>query len=240
MAFLGEGVLTIWNDITDEAETEFLTWHVLQHIPERVGLPGFIRGQRYVALDGTPKYFNYYETTDAGVLTSPAYRARLDNPTPWTSATVAHFRNTSRTICQRIASEGHGDGAFIETIRLKAGVDAQAFRRAIAEKLLPALCACTGIVGAHLLEGVGEASRLASAEKAIRKEPDRIADWVILIEAAEAEYLQKLRPGGASERALASHGVAPGADRGIYRLQFALTQQELAKQPVSGARRWKD
>ena len=49
MAFLGDGVLVIWNDITAEAETEFLAWHVLQHIPERVSIPG-----RPPALDHVP------------------------------------------------------------------------------------------------------------------------------------------------------------------------------------------
>jgi hypothetical protein len=240
MAFLGEGALVIWNDITAEAETEFLAWHVLQHIPERVGIPGFIRGQRYVALDGAPKYFNFYETRDVGVLTSSAYRDRLNNPTEWTRAIVGHFRNTSRTITRRVASAGHGDGAFIETIKLKAGNNTPTFRRTFAEELLPALCESRGIVGAHLLEGVGEASRLASAEKAIRNEPDQIADWVVMIEAIEAEHLHVVRRGAASERAFAAHGIARGTDRGIYRLQFALTKQQLEKNPVSGERRWKD
>jgi hypothetical protein len=240
MAFLGDGVLVIWNDITAEAETEFLAWHVLQHIPERVSIPGFIRGQRYVALDGAPKYFNFYETRDVSVLTSPAYCDRLNNPTEWTRAIVRHFRNTSRTITRRVASAGHGDGVFIETIKLKAGSDTPTFPRAFAEEVLPALCESRGIVGAHLLEGVGEASRLASAEKAIRNEPDQIADWVVMIEAIEAEHLHAMRRGAASERAFPGCGIARGSERGIYRLQFALSKQELEKNPVSGERRWRD
>ena len=65
MALFGRGVLAIWNDITDAAETEFVRWHVREHIPERVGLPGFLRGRRYIAHDGRPKYFNFYETETA-------------------------------------------------------------------------------------------------------------------------------------------------------------------------------
>ena len=66
MALLGTGVLAIWNGIDPEAEADFVAWHVREHIPERVVLPGFRRGRRYVALDGEPAYFNFYETEFAG------------------------------------------------------------------------------------------------------------------------------------------------------------------------------
>lgn len=57
MGLLGKGVLAIWNGIAPEAEEDFVAWHVREHIPERVALSGFLRGRRYVALDGFPKYF---------------------------------------------------------------------------------------------------------------------------------------------------------------------------------------
>jgi hypothetical protein len=96
MGLLGKGVLAIWNGIAPEAEEDFVAWHVREHIPERVALSGFLRGRRYVALDGFPKYFNFYETTTADDLSSAAYRARLDAPTDWTRKVVAQFRDTLR------------------------------------------------------------------------------------------------------------------------------------------------
>ena len=42
MSLLGTGVLAIWNGIDPDAEREFVRWHVEEHIPERVGLPGFL------------------------------------------------------------------------------------------------------------------------------------------------------------------------------------------------------
>ena len=89
MALLGKGVLAIWNGIKSEAEDDFVAWHVREHIPERVGLPGFLRGRRYVARDGHPKYFNFYETARVDDLSSPAYQARLNAPTEWTRKVVA-------------------------------------------------------------------------------------------------------------------------------------------------------
>jgi len=50
MAFLGKGAMVFWNDVIAEGEADFNHWHVFEHIPERVGVPGFLRGRRYVAV----------------------------------------------------------------------------------------------------------------------------------------------------------------------------------------------
>ncbi len=72
MALAGKGVLAIWNGIAAEAEADFVAWHIGEHIPERVAVPGFLRGRRYVAERGTPKYFNFYETETPEVLVARA------------------------------------------------------------------------------------------------------------------------------------------------------------------------
>ena len=99
---LGQGVLAIWNGISPEAEDDFVAWHVREYIPERVSLPGFLRGRRFVSIDGSPKYFNYYETTSVADLSSHAYLERLNAPTDWTRRVVGHFTDTSRTLCESI------------------------------------------------------------------------------------------------------------------------------------------
>src|SRR5262245_55258516 len=101
-------------------DAEFLEWHVKQHMPERVGLWGFLRGRRYRVIDGSPGYFNFYEVSDPSVLQSPAYLSRLNAPTDWTKAVVSHFTDMSRTLCRVEASVGAGAGSFIETIRFEA------------------------------------------------------------------------------------------------------------------------
>ena len=106
MALLGGGVLAIWNGIATGYEDEFLEWHVKEHIPERVGVTGFLRGRRYISVDGTPAYFNFYETETYQVLSSEPYLARLNDPTPWTRKVVSNFKDTSRTICDVAHSTG--------------------------------------------------------------------------------------------------------------------------------------
>ncbi len=228
MALLGKGVLAIWNGMKDGTEDEFVRWHVREHIPERVGLPGFLRGRRYVAIDGKPKYFNFYETADVGVLSSDTYRARLNAPTDWTRRVVADFIDTSRTACDVAASFGIGEGAFVDAIRLSTATDANTFKSAITGNILKATAEALGIVGAHLLQGEKSATGGDTAEKKLRGAPDQVADWVVLIEGLERDNIEAIRRGVASNDAFISAGATSPIERGLYRLQYALTKTELA------------
>lgn len=228
MALGGKGVLAIWNGIAAEAEADFVAWHIGEHIPERVAVPGFLRGRRYVAERGTPKYFNFYETETPEVLVSPDYLARLNAPSPWTQRVVRHFRETSRTICHVAQSRGLGDGAFVATLRLAASGERAAFLARLG-MMMDELQAAPSIVAVHLLEGQGGGGG-ATAEKALRGEPDQTADWILLVEAVEAAPLEAALAEHASVRALSSvaSGYDPARDCGIYRLQYGLAKPQLA------------
>jgi hypothetical protein len=52
MALLGKGALVIWHDVQDE--TDYNEWHSKEHMLERVAVPGFRRGLRYVAIAASP------------------------------------------------------------------------------------------------------------------------------------------------------------------------------------------
>ena len=112
MALAGEGAICIWNDILPEHRADFYAWHNEEHMPERVGIPGFKRGRRYIAVDGAtrPEFFTLYETELYEVLVGQDYTNRLNAPTPRTKATTASFRNTSRALTRVHASQGFGIG----------------------------------------------------------------------------------------------------------------------------------
>lgn len=229
MALIGKGVVAIWNGINDAAEAEFIRWHVREHIPERVGLPGFLRGRRYVSHDALPKYFNFYEADSVETLSSPAYRERLNDPTPWTRRVVREFRDTTRAICDVIVSTGRGEGAWIKTIRFALPVEQDGFRSQMLGFTVPTLHQQDGIVGVHLLKGAApDAKSTKTAESTLRSQPDQSVAWVLLVEGVEPDALV------AAWAILPSDGdVQVAADpasvqRGIYRLQFSLTKMELA------------
>lgn len=226
MALSGSAVLAIWNGIKPEAEDEFVSWHVREHIPERVGLPGFRRGRRYVAVSGHPKYFNFYETDDTAVLSSPTYVERLNAPTSWTRSVVSNFTDTSRTVCAVSFTHGLGDGATIMTLQLSTTLPREVFARNL-DELASRLMAEPGIIGAHLLEGDANAGGQATAEKALRDRPDETASWILLIEGVDAERLAALDHDGLLSDALATAGASADLRKGLYSLQYSLAQNQV-------------
>src|SRR5207253_550802 len=99
--------------IDDDDVIEFERWHSKEHMPERVSIPGFLRGSRWRSATGAGSYFVLYETHDASTLRSAPYMERLNDPTPWSTRMFPRFRNMVRSICTVRASVGRGVGRAI-------------------------------------------------------------------------------------------------------------------------------
>jgi hypothetical protein len=183
MSLAGLGAVCIWHDLLLEARDDFHQWHNREHMPERVGIPGFRRGRRYVAISGTPEYFNLYEADSAEVLGGQDYLNRLNAPTEWTRQVVPSFRNVSRSICRVIYTHGVGQGAFILTLRFDVGErDHSQVVKALRQRLLPPLCDNKGIAGVHLCLADESISKVETAEKKARADTTQVPTWIILIE----------------------------------------------------------
>ena len=185
MALAGGGAICIWNDITPEGRDEFYAWHLAEHMPERVGIPGFRRGRRYIAIDGAtkPEFFTLYETANPEVMTSEAYLARLNAPTPWTKKATQGFRNTSRALTRVRTSLGPGAGGILATIRIavKAGRE-EALIGAMAATILRDAATKPQISGAHFCATDTAASAEKTAESRGRPDIQAAPDWVVLVE----------------------------------------------------------
>ncbi len=228
MPLLGEGVVAIWHNVAADLQPDYNHWHCSEHVPERVSIDGFLRGRRYDAINGTPQFFHFYETTTPEVLTSSAYLERLNNPTPWTQKIVPNIKDNNRTLSNVVNSVGHGVGAAILTARMAADDKSKSnFFTWVSEKLFPFLIKEPGIIAAHFLQGDKEASQTETEEKALREKPDQIADWIIFIEAIEEEALLKIWTDNyLSEKSLIQNG-ASSANIGTYKLHFSLSSEDL-------------
>src|SRR5438093_8132398 len=124
MSLAGRGIVAIWHDIVLEAQPEFYEWHNREHMPERMDIPGFRRGRRYIAVQGNPQFFCFYEGDDLGVVAGREYLQRLNNPSEWTRRMMPHFRNMSRSVCNLRYSQGRARAAslprFDSVPRIKA------------------------------------------------------------------------------------------------------------------------
>jgi hypothetical protein len=221
MSLAGKGVVAIWNDIAPEGRAEFYEWHDREHMPERAGIPGFLRGRRYIAVHGTPQYFTLYETETQAVLTGKDYLTRLNNPTPWTAKVVpAHFRNTSRGVCSVELSDGVGQGGYILTLRFGPQPGRENGLRQYLTSALAAILALPAVVGIHFCVADREGSSIETAEK--RGREVGIPNWLVLIETVTPEAADAAAQSLMAE--MPGKGAAPGMDAGLYSLQFTRTK----------------
>lgn len=219
MGLAGKGVVAIWNDIAPEGRAEFYEWHDREHMPERAGIPGFLRGRRYIAVHGSPQYFTLYETASTSVLTGDDYLTRLNNPTPWTKAVVhAHFRKTSRGICRVELSDGVGQGGYMLTLQHAPQVGREEdLRKYLVETGLPPLLKMPGVVGVHLCVADRAGSSIETAEKKGREVG--VPNWLVMIEAVTPEAADAAC--AALLPQMEKNGAEAGLDVGLYGLQYS-------------------
>lgn len=189
MALLGKAAVVIWADLDAAMLGQHDAWHSTEHLPERMAVPGFLRGRRCTAVDpGTPPRFVLYELADIGVSTSAPYLERLNNPTHWSKRVMANCR-LSRTLCRVAASYGDGIGAGLLTVRFapRPGAE-QSLHAWLVDEALPALARHEGVVGAHLLrKDAGAVKPVTNEERLRRGGADASADWILLVEAFDAK-----------------------------------------------------
>lgn len=206
----GEGVIGIWNGIAPDARAQFYDWHINEHMPERVGIPGFRRGRRYIAADAMthPEFFTLYEADTPEVVKGIDYANRLNNPTPWTKSTTAQFRDTFRSLARAVHSAGPGMGAAMLTLRFDLDSPAALL------DLLRAAESAPRVTGVHLCAADRAASEVRTAETQGRTDVQAPPAWFAMLEATDAAALAGLLP---AER-LAGAGLR-GVVRGVYLLE---------------------
>jgi hypothetical protein len=153
MATQGRGLLAVWMDIPQPVEEDCNRWYNEEHIPERVGIPGFLNGRRYLSLSGTPKYLALYATVDAQVLQSETYLKVLANPTPWTQKISPQFQHFLRNEYELLLSLGTPPAEaapYVLTVRLDIDPEHDAeFNDWYNTDHLPALGSVSGVYAAH-------------------------------------------------------------------------------------------
>lgn len=182
MSLLGKAAVTIWHNVPPEVRAEYFEWHNREHMAERVGIPGFLRGRRYAALNGDPEFCTLYEAESLEVLSGPEYTARLDNPTPWTRRVAAQLHGNVRSLCRVALSLGAGQGGLMMSWRYDVAPGKEEAHRALVEARLRLLAERPQIVGAHLCLGDAAASSVQTAEKKTRPSKALTPNWVVMVE----------------------------------------------------------
>jgi len=220
MPLAGKGMLLTSMDIDPADEADFNRWYDREHLEERVAIQGFNEARRYVARVGSPKYLCLYSTETIDVLDSPAYRARLANPTDWSKRSMAQFKNMIRAVARITVSRGQGRGAALGIVRLRpqTGQD-EALRAELNKRLDPATL--DGIISMHLIESD---ARLSGPTAEIPSASTGSGDWYVLIDGTNASAVSSML---ARFTGAALHAMQVSS--GIYDLMWDLANCDIPR-----------
>ena len=222
---MSDAVMAVWGDADPRIEAEFNEWYHREHVPERVGMPGWRSGRCYRRIDrGRHRYLAAYEVDSLACFDDPAYRRALDHPTAWTQRMMPGFRNFVRATCRVRLVAGEAAGGYLATVRYEPPeAQREPIARWLAGEALHDLRDRAGITRVQLWEADLGRSLAATAEQAIRAQPDGRAPFAAVIEGTDRV---------AVDEALRAAGVLAGLEqRGagdvqvwIYQLMFALAR----------------
>ncbi len=204
------GLLAVWTDIAPEAEREFNEWYDSEHIPQLLGVPGFLSGRRYQAVEGEPKYLALYDLSDAEVLKSDAFRQVRETPTEWTKKMLPLFRNTAIGTYRQIFSHGTRpakDADFVLTVRLNIPAEKeQDFNEWYNVDHVPALVGVPGVSCARRYVAVeGDPKYLAVYEMNDARVP-KSPEWD---KARNSEWTLRIRPHLKDGKVITSRRIFP-------------------------------
>jgi len=204
---MNSGILALWNDCADGFETEYEDWYQGEHLPERLAIPGFMRGRRFQSIAGDPTYFTYYETTSAQILNSEDYIQRLNNPSEMTRHVMANvFTNMNRTICERSRVEGRYRGGYALTFRFEATAPSQQ----IVDEVFAELGPQRSVARVEWWQAAGGGKSLSTEEKI--RGGDRSITACLLVEALRERDVTAL------QQQVSRHLDANASRAGVYQL----------------------
>jgi len=224
MPLLGKAAMLLTFDVEQVAIPEHDDWHTHEHLPERLSIPGFRRGTRWVAVRGAPRYVVVYEVDRLETLESRSYLERLNNPTPWTSKMMTYYRAMSRGLCSVEKSCGLGMGHFALLIRFKPTLDSSASVVAwLGEEVMPRLSARPGLGSIHLL--LNALAPAMTSEQRIRG-MDSGVDCALLATGYHLDALADLERTEFSAGELETHG-ASSVVSALYHGAYSLSAEEV-------------
>ena len=224
MPLLGSAAMLLSFDIAPEGLAEHDHWHTYEHLPERLSIPGFLRGTRWTATQGQPRYMVLYEVESLQTLVSEAYLRRLNSPTPWTQRMMPLYRGMTRGLCAVLGSFGFGQGGHASLVFLQSS---DGPRSALVEWLLgtvlPEVPGTVGLGSAHLLQGAQTAAM--TTEQRIRG-ADGAVDLAIIVTGHDSSALASFYAARFGNNQLLKYG-ATDVQHADYCVAYSLAATEI-------------
>ena len=124
--------LALWNSAERAGvAAEYEVWHTHEHVPERVGSPGFVEALRYRSVGDATRFFTCYWLRSLDALGSAGYLGVVAHPTPWSRRMRAELGHFVRMPCTLSGSVGLSSARYLAALHLgeltggaEAGIEA--------------------------------------------------------------------------------------------------------------------
>lgn len=156
-----KGLLFASFDFSTAHEDEFHDWYDLEHVPERMRVPGFLNAERWIAADNPKIAVATYDLESFGVLHSPPYEAIGGaNGSVWTKRVTGMAKRIMRFVGSQMVpgdamAPGGAGGLLVASMNVDPAAEAE-FNEWYNSEHLPQLGAVPGVLSARRFQA-GEA-----------------------------------------------------------------------------------
>jgi hypothetical protein len=221
MPLRGRAFLPMWSGLLPGYERELDRWHTIEHMPERLGVPGFLRGRRYIHTEASDHpLFILYEAAHIETFRSPGLVARLNDPTEWSKKVQPGLVNFVRSPCHTLISIGDGLAGALMTIRVSGDIANTADVSHLLASAAPAIARLHGVTAVRIGQHVPEIASGETAETRLRPAAATPRfSHVVLVEAIGSRELEEAMSNVLDIATAASSGTC---EAGVYRLAYLL------------------
>ena len=221
MPLRGRAFLSLWSGVLQGYERELDRWHTIEHMPERLGVPGFLRGRRYKGSRSSDHpVFILYEAAHIETFRSPGLLARLNDPTDWSKKVLPGLVNFVRSPCHTLVSLGDGLGGALMAIRISRDIADTAEVSHSLASAAPAIARLHGVTAVHIGQHVPEIASGDTAETRLRPAASGPRfGFVVLVEGIGSAELEDAMPKVVDIATTASSGTC---EAGVYHLAYLL------------------
>jgi hypothetical protein len=193
---MAKGILIAAMDFSAAPEDEFHDWYDLEHIPERLRVPGFLNGDRWIGITNPKISVATYDLDNVDVLNSPPYLAvGGENGSPWTKRTTRFRKSLMRYEGEQLFPGDRtapAEAAALLVIGMNIPPEHEGdFNKWYNEEHVPALGAVPGTLCARRYRGTGAAQRYVAVYHFASPEVRNSAEWR---KAADTPWTHRLRP----------------------------------------------
>ena len=151
---MAKGLLFASFDFSTAHADEFHDWYDLEHVPERLRVPGIMNATRWIGADHSSIAVATYDLEALSVLQSPPYLAVAGaNGSPWTTRVTNKATRIMRFTGDQIlpgdaVSPAHAGGLLVASMNVEPAAEAE-FDEWYNTEHVPYLAAVPGVIAAR-------------------------------------------------------------------------------------------